>query len=181
MLTFCKGRLVSPKAICSSPVGLTGVLFKALFEFFSSAHVHSKLNLLFWGEKKQRGEKDLRSSGCASKHPTVYLNSLSWHYSHLSQSSDTCCCTLASIPKGFQRFILNFKTPRWDQPTMKVWPPRPPWCDISLCQKIKEGKEERQGKVLWGFPPPSVQSGDTGVSLKMVRGTQIPGRAGHKS
>lgn len=77
MLTFCKGRLVSPKAICSSPVGLTGGLFKALFEFFSSAHVHSKLNLLFGGKKKQRGEKDLRSSGCTSKHPTVYLNSLS--------------------------------------------------------------------------------------------------------
>ena len=52
MLTFCKGRLVSPKAICSSPVGLTGGLFKALFEFFSSAHVHSKLNLLFWGKKE---------------------------------------------------------------------------------------------------------------------------------
>lgn len=78
MLTFCKGRLVSPKAICSSLVGLTGVLFKALFEFFSSAHVHSKLNLLFWGGKKnKRGENDLRSSGRTSKHPTVYLNGLS--------------------------------------------------------------------------------------------------------
>ena len=59
MLTFCKGRLVSPKAICSSPVGLTGVLFKALFEFFSSAHVHSKLNLLFWKKKKQEKEQKI--------------------------------------------------------------------------------------------------------------------------
>lgn len=59
MLTFCKGRPVSPKAICSSPVGLTGVLFKALFEFFSSAHVHSKLNLLFWrgGAEKPEGRE----------------------------------------------------------------------------------------------------------------------------
>lgn len=37
-------------------MGLTGVLFKVLFEFLSSAHIHSKLNLLLWreGEKKQR-------------------------------------------------------------------------------------------------------------------------------
>lgn len=47
MLTFCKGRLVSPAAICNSPVTLPVAPFKALFEFFSSAHVHSKLNLLF--------------------------------------------------------------------------------------------------------------------------------------
>lgn len=63
---------------------------------------------------------------------------------------------------------------------MKVWPLRPPLCDISLCQKIKEGKEERRGNVSWGFHPLHIQSGDTGVSLKMVIGTQVPGRANHK-
>lgn len=52
---------MSPPAICSSPVGLTRVLVKALFEFFSSAHVHSKLNLLFWEGKggKNRGERKI--------------------------------------------------------------------------------------------------------------------------
>lgn len=48
---------MSPQAICSSPVGLTRVLIKALFEFFSSAHVHSKLNLLFWEGGKKEGKK----------------------------------------------------------------------------------------------------------------------------
>lgn len=48
---------MSPNAICSSPVGLTGVLFKVPFEFFSSAHIHSKLNLLLWREgMKTEGE-----------------------------------------------------------------------------------------------------------------------------
>lgn len=172
MLTFCKGRLVSPKAICSSPVGLTGVLFKALFEFFSSAHVHSKLNLLFWGEKKQRGEKDLRSSGCTSKHPTVYLNSLSWHHSHLSQSLWYLLLYLSLHPEGLPA-VLNLKTPRWDQPTMQVWPLRLPLCDISLCQKIKEERRKKGGgeMVCEDFPDPASSPGNTGVSLKMVRGT----------
>lgn len=49
---------MSPKAICSSPVGLTGVLFKVPFEFFSSAHIHRKLNLLLWREgMKTEGER----------------------------------------------------------------------------------------------------------------------------
>lgn len=50
---------MSPKAICSSPVGLPGVLFKVPFEFFSSAHIHSKLNLLLWrGGNENRGERE---------------------------------------------------------------------------------------------------------------------------
>jgi len=61
MLTFCKGRLVSPAAICNSPVTLPVALFKALFEFFSSAHVHSKLNLLFWRRRGKEKEKRARS------------------------------------------------------------------------------------------------------------------------
>ena len=41
---------MSPKAICSSPVGLTGVLFKALFEFFSSVHPEeNKENMKIFG------------------------------------------------------------------------------------------------------------------------------------
>lgn len=104
MLTFCKGRPVSPKAICSSPVGLTGVLFKALFEFFSSAHVHSKLNLLFWrgGGGETRGARKIW--GLQAVLPsiqlfiwTVFLDTILICHS----PSDTCCCTLASIPKDF--------------------------------------------------------------------------------
>lgn len=79
VLAFLQRRLVSPKAICSSPVGLPGVLFKVPFEFFSSAHIHSKLNLLLWreGMKTEGGEKELRSSSWTHKHTAVYLHNLS--------------------------------------------------------------------------------------------------------
>lgn len=71
---------MSPKAICSSPVGLTGVLFKVPFDFFSSAHIHSKLNLLLCregGNENRGGEKELRSSSWTHKHTAVYLHNLS--------------------------------------------------------------------------------------------------------
>lgn len=47
MLMCCKGRLVSPEAICNSPVAFPVAPLKALCECFSSVHVYCKLNLLF--------------------------------------------------------------------------------------------------------------------------------------
>lgn len=156
MQTFCKGRLVSPKAICSSPVGLTGVLFKALFEFFSSAHVHSKLNLLFWGkEKRNRREKDLRSLVCTSKHPAVYLNSLSWPHSHLSLSLWYLLLYLSLQPQGLSA-VLNLKTP---QRTNQQWTSdlRDSYHVTWRFLNDQKSKNERREGVLGAdsFPPSS--------------------------
>lgn len=161
MQTFCKGRLVSPKAICSSPVGLTRVLFKALFEFFSSAHVHSKLNLLVWGggEKKQR--RKIWSLQAILPSIQLFIWTVSLDTILICHGpSDTCCCIF--IPKGF----LQCSTRRLHRETANnetLTSPLSSW-DITFYTRSK-----RAGRMFCGASPAPSQAIQECL-WKMLRG-----------